>query len=266
MVSDVVTLLVRLLVASPWYPHWLSSRKMLQGNAQILQSLHGDVLEVGAGDGSRKQQLVSEFPQIQNYTVTDYSSWDGEFETVNKKVSLLGRASEVFFGYTQRGKLDLVCDAMNLPFSDKSYDAHLSFEVLEHISDPYKFFSEAQRVLRSKGRVILSVPVLFRVHGGEPNHRFDFFRYMPGFFAEVAERNGFVVKRLYANTGVGTSVAQMVNQWIILKVRESSFPFQLVWLLVAGGVFPVMNVLGWIIDLKPDTRFATRFHVVLQKK
>lgn len=49
-------------------------------------------------------------------------------------------------------------DVMNLSFADGSFDRVLSFDVLEHVPDPYRAFRELFRVLKSGGTLIFSVP------------------------------------------------------------------------------------------------------------
>jgi SAM-dependent methyltransferase len=53
----------------------------------------------------------------------------------------------------------LVCgDACALPFDDAAFDAVTMFDVLEHIQDDSKAVSEALRVTRAEGWVLLSTP------------------------------------------------------------------------------------------------------------
>jgi SAM-dependent methyltransferase len=46
-----------------------------------------------------------------------------------------------------------------LPFRDDSFDLALCLEVLEHLSDPRSALNEMARVVRTRGHVLLSVPV-----------------------------------------------------------------------------------------------------------
>ncbi len=56
--------------------------------------------------------------------------------------------------------IDLAADAMHLPFGDQSIDNIVLQDVLHHVPLPLKFFSEAQRVLRSGGRVVMTEPFI----------------------------------------------------------------------------------------------------------
>jgi SAM-dependent methyltransferase len=49
-------------------------------------------------------------------------------------------------------------DLLALPFDDASFDAVVSFQVIEHVSAPREFLAECARVLRPGGRLILSTP------------------------------------------------------------------------------------------------------------
>lgn len=49
-----------------------------------------------------------------------------------------------------------VGDAHNLPFPDKSFDIVFSFDAFEHVSMPEKMLSEARRVLKPNGKLIMS--------------------------------------------------------------------------------------------------------------
>ncbi len=56
--------------------------------------------------------------------------------------------------------LDAVADAQALPYQDCSFDNIVMVDVLHHIENPVKFFREASRVLRSKGKLIMLEPAM----------------------------------------------------------------------------------------------------------
>jgi SAM-dependent methyltransferase len=49
-------------------------------------------------------------------------------------------------------------DATKLPLSNDSIDLLVSFETIEHIQDPALFLDECARVMRPRGRIIVSTP------------------------------------------------------------------------------------------------------------
>lgn len=56
--------------------------------------------------------------------------------------------------------LDLVADAQALPFAAASFDNIVMFDVLHHIEFPRRFLTEAERILRPGGRIIMVEPAI----------------------------------------------------------------------------------------------------------
>ena len=79
----------------------------------------------------------------------------------------------------------LVADARALPFPDRSFDAVVSFETLEHVVDGGALLDELRRVLIPGGRLICSTPnIRYTAHPA-----FHLKEYEPGeFFALIGER------------------------------------------------------------------------------
>jgi len=71
--------------------------------------------------------------------------------------------------------LDVVCDGQALPFTDRSFDNVVLFDVLHHLHRPRLFFAEAERVLRPGGRIVMVEPavtpvswMLYKLFHAEP--------------------------------------------------------------------------------------------------
>ncbi|MEW6664790.1 MAG: class I SAM-dependent methyltransferase [Thermodesulfobacteriota bacterium] len=54
--------------------------------------------------------------------------------------------------------LDAVLDAHRLPFRKETVDSIVLFDVLHHLSAPALFFSEAERILKPDGRIVMMEP------------------------------------------------------------------------------------------------------------
>jgi SAM-dependent methyltransferase len=72
-----------------------------------------------------------------------------------------------------RRKPDVVADACRLPFADAAFDAVFMLEVLEHIPRARDAVREAIRVLKPRGRLVISTPFFFELHD-EPH---DYWRF-----------------------------------------------------------------------------------------
>jgi len=71
-------------------------------------------------------------------------------------------------------------DVRNIPFEDNSFEAYLSWGVIEHFAEgPDKALEEAHRVLKDEGRLVLTVPYK------------NIFRRMTGPF-DLIKRNPFI--------------------------------------------------------------------------
>ncbi len=71
------------------------------------------------------------------------------------------------------GKVDLFCDAHELPFLDDTFDGVIASAVLEHVMYPERVVAEIHRVLTTQGLVYSEIPFLQQVHEGA----YDFTRY-----------------------------------------------------------------------------------------
>ena len=71
--------LVKLIVATPFYPHWIEFRQLRVLRIKLISMLHGEVIEVGAGASTLKLEALAANNKISQYTATDYSSWDNGF-------------------------------------------------------------------------------------------------------------------------------------------------------------------------------------------
>ena len=99
----------------------------------------GDVLDAGSGDGAVAQMLA---PRARSITCLDKS-----VRMIDAAKARLAKAKNVSFE---------IADVAALPFAARSFDEVLLFNVLPQVDAPAKVLSEAARVLRPGGLVVVS--------------------------------------------------------------------------------------------------------------
>ena len=96
--------------------------------------------------------------------------------------------------------LDVVADATAIPLADACIDVIVCKQVLEHISEPVAMLTEAARVLKPGGRILLSTNQAWPQH----QQPYDFFRYTSFGLRYCFEKAGLEVERMEAMGGVFT--------------------------------------------------------------
>jgi SAM-dependent methyltransferase len=128
--------------SSPWY--------------QLVREYIGDVaglrvLEVACGRGGFVRQLARAGASV---TGCDFSS-----------AALRAASSKVFLADTPPLAALVQGDAQSLPFADKSFDAVVSCETIEHLPQVRAAIAEMYRVTRPGGKLFLTTPNYFNFMG-----------------------------------------------------------------------------------------------------
>jgi SAM-dependent methyltransferase len=119
--------------------------------------------------------------------------------------------------------LELNADG-TVPAPDKSFDAVLSTQVLEHVDDPSLYLAEAQRVLRPGGRMLLSTHGIFVYHP-DPD---DYWRWTRAGLQRVVREAGFEVRHFEGVIGLlptGLQLAQDAIYWQLPRLLRAPFAF-----------------------------------------
>ena len=83
--------------------------------------------------------------------------------------------------------IDVFYDGIKFPFNENNFDAIITNQVFEHVFNPDVFLKEIHRVLKYKGKLLLTVPFVWDEHE-QPN---DFGRYSSYGLKHELEKNGF---------------------------------------------------------------------------
>ena len=110
---------------------------------ELLPHIHGETVDLGAGLSRYRQMILG---KTDKYTTMDIQKFPG---------------------------IDVVGDLLKLPFADNTFDTALSFQVLEHVKEPWTAAKEIARILRPGGTAIVTAPFVYPFHAC-PN---DFYRW-----------------------------------------------------------------------------------------
>lgn len=132
-------------------------------------------------------------------------------------------------------KADILADLnQHLPIEDAVADTVISFSVMEHLCQPTVMLSEAHRILRSGGWMILQVPFQWHVHEAP----YDYFRYTRFGLHHLLTQAGFTDVDVQEMGGVWPMAMLKLNYQLQRLARG---PRPLRW-LIGKSLWPIFNV------------------------
>ena len=141
-------------------------------------------------------------------------------------------------------------DGKMLPLADNSMDGVACFQVLSVIDKPEEFFTEINRVLKPRGKLLLTTDFLYPAWSKEDRYRHTAFN-----LKQLSELNGFTVEAIEGFGGFSS----MAYKIFISFIR--SFPeiwkrkkiivriFSAVAYLITLIFMPIISFIGWLIFL-----------------
>ncbi len=210
---------------SPYRPHLPTWRQPLYLHLgplwlqveRTLKTCRGKVLDVGCG--------MQPYRQFLDATKTEYIGIDRE-----------GPLSQP----------TLIGDAERIPLADSSVDVVISTQVLEHLPNPALALSEALRVLRPGGRLILSVPGVWPAH--ERPH--DYWRFTRDGVEHLLRERGVEFSEVVGLGRLWATLGQMLNLELQRKplVRELIPLVNLVCRALDGFKIREELAMVWFVD------------------
>jgi len=115
--------------------------------------------------------------------------------------------------------VDVVIDpTVALPFPDERFESILCTQVLEHVEDPYLLITESYRVLKPRGRLILTCPFIWELH--ERPH--DYLRFTEYWLRKTLAETGFHVEVMERQGGDLATIGQLIC--LSMAVRKIHLP------------------------------------------
>lgn len=203
--------------------------------AAIPSGLH--ILDAGAGE-LRNKPLCSHL----NYVSQDICIYEGR-----------GDANGLHTGVWNTSQIDIVCDIINIPQPDSSFDVILCSEVLEHVPDPLKVLDEFARLLKPGGKLIITAPFGSLVHFAPYHYATGFSRY---WYEHHLPLRGLDIEKLTSNSDWFGCVKQELTRLpgVARKYNDWHWPlayfsagFGLLYFLLRGKTKKADDLayLGW---------------------
>jgi len=160
---------------------------------------------------------------------------------------------------TEKKVADFYYDGKTFPFNEAEFDSVVSNQVLEHIFNPDEFLSEINRVLKTNGKLLLTVPFVWDEH----EQPYDYARYSSFGLKGLLEKNGFEILDLRKSVNDYSVLVQLFNAYIYKITRQNIFIKNLALILVIAPV----TILGVLISkLLPKNNDLYLDNIVLAKK
>jgi SAM-dependent methyltransferase len=150
------------------------------------------------------------------------------------------------FDLVRTRSVDVLGDALALPFADGQFSLVVSQEMVEHVPDPFRAVREMARVLRAGGKLYLQAPFIIGYHPGPE----DYWRFSRAGMRQLLEQAGLECARLEPAIGAGTGMYRIAVEfcagiparihpalYLPAKAAASVVFFPLVWLngFLGGG-------------------------------
>lgn len=154
--------------------------------------------------------------------------------------------------------VDLIGTAYKIPVNDSLFDSALCTSVLEHLEDPELALAECNRILKTGGIAIYTVPFIWHLHE-EPR---DFYRFSKFGLHYIFTKTGFELIEINALSGFWGTFGQLFTYNLYRCNRGPLRWFKIIDMLalVLQGIFLIMD------HLDKTEQWTSLYLVVAKKK
>lgn len=205
------------------------------------------ILDAGAGETQYKR-----FCEHLVYTAQDFGEYNGDGEEGLQK------------SQWDNSKLDIVSDITDIPVKDRSYDNIMCIEVFEHLPQPQLAIKEFARIIKPKGRLIITAPFCSLTHFAPYYFSSGYSKY---FYEKFLEENGFSILEISYNGNYFEYLAQELRR-IPSMGRKYSQMNRVKKITIKVLIIPLLFLLQNLskYDSRSNEMLCFGLHILAQKK
>lgn len=213
-------------------PFYFARKGLFKGIIDFLPELKGNLLDVGCGS-----KPYEAYCSVNTYVGLEIDTPE------NRK----------------NKKADYYYDGKTFPFKNTSFDSLMCNQVFEHIFNPSEFLMEINRVLKSGGTILMTVPFIWDEH----EQPYDFARYSSFGIMSLLERNGFQIIRSKKSMNDIRVIFQLLNAYLYKKASSNYVYLSIANLFLMSPINLIGEVLSKILPENDDLYLD---NVILAKK
>jgi SAM-dependent methyltransferase len=155
--------------------------------------------------------------------------------------------------------VDMYYDGLSIPFPETSFDTIICTQVLEHATDAGHLIMECSRVMKTDGRIFISMPFTY------PEHElpFDFRRFTRFEHKRLLESNGFKNINIIQTTGFFGTFGQL---FVIFIFESMKFRASILKTLLSIFIFSPIQILAIALDFVFNKAGQTMDYIVIANK
>jgi SAM-dependent methyltransferase len=218
-------------------PYYIIRKYLYQSIKKYSNKINGNILDFGCGTKPYKNL----------FSYTNYLGIDLVSNYSDKK----------------NQDADIHIKDLPLPFENSSFDSIIATEVLEHVFDIDKLFSEFNRVLKNDGTVLITVPFIWHEH----EIPYDYARYTSFALKHLAKKHGFEVEIALKTTGSLLTILQLINALFYSLMFKFKLVFILRLVLTFIFIFPInfISILFSFLKSSNPTYYLNNILILIKK-